>query len=90
MDFDVTIEVEEVDLAQVAAMLRERFEGSPPVGYVPGRTALRDAVSERLGCSSAEAERLVDTMASRGFLRFQGDPTSTADSDEIWVIRVVG
>jgi hypothetical protein len=56
----MALNVEEIDLAEVVSALRESFEGSLPTGYVRGRTALRDAVSDRLGCSTAEAGETAD------------------------------
>ncbi len=80
-------DIEDVDLAALAAALRQAFEGSSPVGYVRGRTGLRDAVVAHLGCSEAEAERLVETMISNGFLHYQGDPAEVDESDAIWTIE---
>jgi hypothetical protein len=82
MDFDV----EEVDLASLAAALQGALGDSPLEGYVRGRTVLRDAVAEHLGCSEAEAERLVETMVGRGFLRFEGDPASAEAGGARWTI----
>ncbi|HEU4406459.1 MAG TPA: hypothetical protein VFS43_14435 [Polyangiaceae bacterium] len=64
---------EEVDLAELAQTLRGTFANEPPEGYLEGRTALRDAVLDRLSCSELEAEEVVDTMISQGFLRFTGN-----------------
>ena len=52
---------------------------APPAGYVEGKGALRAAVVELLGCSELEAEQLVDTMETRGFIRYQGDPREQVD-----------
>jgi len=81
----MALNVEEIDLAALCAALRRVFD-VPPSGYLRGRTAVRDAVVEHLGCSELEAEQLVETMIGLGFLRFQGDPTSAPESDEIWKI----
>lgn len=78
--------VEDIDLAAVAAALGRVFEASPARGYVRGRTALRDAVQDHLRCSSGTAERIVDTMIGRGFLRFEGDPSTAADPQAAWTI----
>lgn len=58
---------EAVDLAALAQVLR-RACGDVTVGAVMGRTQLRDAAVEHLGCSQLEGEQLVDTMVGRGFL----------------------
>lgn len=59
---------ETVDLAAVRAVLEERC-GPFVEGEVVGRTRLRDEVVRHLACSALDAERVVDTMAGRGFLR---------------------
>lgn len=76
----------EVDLAELVSGLADSFAGRSVVGFVRGRTALRDAVAARLGCSQLEAEDLVETMVSLGFVRYLGDSTSIADSDERWTL----
>jgi hypothetical protein len=80
------LNIEEIDLASLGDALQRAFDTYAPTGFVRGRTMLRDAVVEHLGCSEPEAERLVDTMVSLGFLKFDGDPTSAADS-AVWIIR---
>jgi hypothetical protein len=77
---------DDVDLAQLADALKRTFENSPPIGYLLGRTALRDAVVDHLRCSLLEAEQLVDTMVSRGFLQYQGAPAEKIDDLEPWLI----
>lgn len=82
----MSFRTEDVDLAAVAAVLQRVFEGAPPTGYVRGRTSIRDALAAHLRCSTAEAERLVDTMVGRGFLRFEGDPSKAGGPDAPWTI----
>ena len=52
-----------------------------------GKRQSGDALAQHLRCDEAEAERLVETMLGRGFLRFNGDPGIAAESGEIWIIR---
>lgn len=78
---------EEIDLAVLAASMVQAFAGSPPAGYVEGKTALRDWVVSRLDCSELEAEQIVDTMVARGFLRFTGDPGASLD-DGVWQLEL--
>lgn len=59
---------EAVDLVSVRAAL-EGSVGSFVEGEVVGRTQLRDEVARYLDCSALDAERIVDTMVGRGFLR---------------------
>lgn len=68
------LDPEAIDLSWLAREISARLSGDPAVGYVVGKTRLRDAVVEKLGCSELEAEELVDTMALRGFLRFEQPP----------------
>lgn len=82
--------VEEIDLAALAAALEVVFSAGIVIGYVQGRTAIRDAVVAHLSCSELEAEMLVDTMVSRGFLRFQGDPAGPPTVKDGWMIVVAG
>ncbi len=76
--------LEEVDLAELTACLRTRFAGAAPAGYLVGRTALRDAVTDELECSELEAEEIVDTLVARGFVRYQGDPAAAIDDERGW------
>lgn len=74
-----SIAPESIDLAELSFELGQHFDERAPVGYLEGRTILRDLVVDDLGCSELEAEELVDTMIARGFFRFSGDPGSAAD-----------
>ena len=76
--------VEEIDLGLLAAALQETFEGVSPAGYLAGKTAIRDAVAEHLGCSLAEAESLVDTMVAQGIVRYTGNPECAEEESEGW------
>jgi hypothetical protein len=78
---------EETDLARVASDLVHAFVGRAPTGYLPGRTAFRDAVASSLSCSQLEAEQIVDTMMSRGFLRYEGAPSAEIDNARPWTIH---
>lgn len=82
MDF----EPEEVDLEDLAEKLDQAFGSVPPIGYLPGRTVLRDAVVDQLCCSQLQAEEVVDTMVDRGFLRYQGPTADGVDDLEPWRI----
>jgi hypothetical protein len=76
-----------MDLAQVATELMRIFAGNAPRGYLPGRTLLRDAVVSKFNCSQLEAEQLVDTMKSRGFLRYDGATSTGIDDMRSWTIN---
>ena len=78
---------EEIDLAQIAAEMRLAFGEGPPAGYLPGKTTFRDFVMTKLGCSSLEAEQLVDTMIARGFLRYESTTSSQMEALAPWDIE---
>lgn len=65
-----TLTIEEVDLAQVAAALRRQFGRHLYASYMRGKTLMRDAVADLLGCSAYQAEELVETLELQGYLRF--------------------
>ena len=75
---------ESVDLARVAAELKSAFQSGPPAGYLLGRTAMRDAVVRFLACSQLQAEEVIDTMISRGFLQYEGRPAQDIDDLRSW------
>ena len=79
------IDVESIDLANVSRRLLDAV-GSPVLGYVVGRTVMRDAVAELLTCSLLEAENLVETMISRGWIVREDDGESDNDPVE-WHIK---
>ena len=79
--------IDEVDLRQVSTQLGHLFEHHPPHGYLRGKTAMRNALEEALDCSELQAEELVDTLESRGFLRFDGDPSHRSEADSTWAIE---
>ncbi len=74
---------EEIDLAELAIGLQPLLEEHAPAGYLEGRTTLRDLVMQRLNSSELEAEEIIDTMVSRGFLRFSGDPRTSSPAG-VW------
>jgi hypothetical protein len=83
---EMRVLLEEVDLAELTASLRTRLGGAAPVGYLDGRTVLRDAVAEELCASDLEAEEIVDTLVERGFVRYQGDPRAALDDASVWLL----
>jgi hypothetical protein len=77
-----TIAPEAIDLARLAAILRDEC-GHRVLGPTVGRTRLRDEVVRHLGCSQLEGETLVDTMIGRGFIRSERTP----DGQFEWLIE---
>lgn len=80
----MAVSLEDLDLEELTRSLRERLAGSPPAGYLVGRTALRDAVTDELHCSELMAEEIVDTLVSRGFVRYEGNPAAAGDDRRGW------
>lgn len=70
---------DDLDLNELRSQLARRFRGAAPVGYVRGKGALRVAVIEMLECSELEAEQIVDTLESRGLIRYEGDRRDEVD-----------
>lgn len=82
----MTTPPESIDLAQLASELARAFSNNPPAGYLLGKTAFRDAVTDLLACSQLEAEEIVDTMIDCGFLQYEGATASGVDDLRIWRI----
>ncbi|MCU0694712.1 MAG: hypothetical protein MUF54_25320 [Polyangiaceae bacterium] len=77
-----------IDLADLASTLHAALDGICLQGYLDGKTSLRNLVALTLDCSHLEAERVVDTMESRGLLRFSEDPQRTDHPPGRWSIEV--
>ncbi len=69
--------VEDVDLAQLTEAIRSCLGEKLEANYLRGKTILRDAVVQTLGCSMYEAEQLVETLELQGFVRFPHYPDDT-------------
>lgn len=81
---DMELDIESIDLRALLHHLAGVFRGAPPEGAVTGRTAFRDAVAAKLGCSQLQAEELVDSLVLRGNLRLISSP----EGGELWTIEV--
>jgi hypothetical protein len=73
-----------VDLRRLTNDLEGRFHRNPPLGYLQGRTEIRDAVAQLLGCSLLEAEVTVDQLESNGLIEYEGDASGSPASPERW------
>ena len=73
---------DDLDLRQLTEDIKRTLGPGEPVGYLRGKSLMRDLLVHMKGFSELEAEELIDTLELRGFLRFLGDPTerSVADS----------
>jgi hypothetical protein len=77
---------DDLDLRQLTADLKRRLAPGEPVGYLRGKSLMRDMLVDMKGFSEYEAEELIDTLELRGFLRFLGDPTERSVADAHWEI----
>jgi hypothetical protein len=77
---------DDLDLQQLTAELKSALAPGEPVGYLRGKSLMRDMLVTMKGFSELEAEELIDTLELRGFLRFLGDPTERSIADSHWDI----
>ncbi|MFP2898380.1 hypothetical protein [Corallococcus sp. 4LFB] len=79
---------DDLDLRKLTADLKSRLGPGEPVGYLRGKSLMRDMLLDMREnqFSELEAEELVDTLESRGFVRFLGDPAERSVADAPWDI----
>ncbi|MBZ4336581.1 hypothetical protein NR800_15420 [Corallococcus interemptor] len=79
---------DDLDLRQLTAQLKARLGPGEPVGYLRGKSLMRDLLLDMRDnrFSELEAEELVDTLEARGFVRFLGDPAERSVADAPWDI----
>ena len=83
----VQLAIEEIDLVRLTGMLRQRYGRHLYASYLRGKTLMRDAVAETLGCSAYEAEELVETLELMGYVRFPHNEDDTHPlTRHSWVI----
>ncbi len=75
-------------LADLCVLIAPAFAGISPLGYVRGKTLMRQVLVRELDCSEAEAELLVDQLEARGFVRFDRPPASDTMTQGTWRIAV--
>ena len=78
---------EDLDLAALTHELRGALGNHEPVGYLRGKSLMRDALVSQRGFSQLEAEELVDTLELRGFLHFLGNPSERSVADAPWALE---
>ena len=78
---------EDLDLQRLTAELKSALGPGEPVGYLRGKSLMRDVLVARRSFSELEAEELIDTLELRGYLRFLGDPTERSVADSQWEIN---
>lgn len=77
---------DDLDLQELATEIKQSVPGGP-IGYLRGKSLMRDLLVSHHRFSELEAEELVDTMEQRGYLRFLGDPTEQSVADSHWAIE---
>jgi len=77
---------EDLDLQQLTADLKNTLGPGEPIGYLRGKSLMRDVLVHMKRFSELEAEELIDTLELRGFLRFLGDPSERSVADAHWEI----
>src|SRR5215217_732638 len=77
---------EDIDLRQLTADLKDALGPGEPVGYLRGKSLMRDLLVDLKGFSQQESEELIDTLELQGYLRFLGDPSERSVADAQWDI----
>jgi hypothetical protein len=78
---------DDLDLQELTADLKSTLAPGEPVGYLRGKSLMRNVLVARRGFSELEAEELIDTLELRGYLRFLGDPTERSVADSHWELN---
>ena len=77
---------EDLDLQEVTQQLRDALGDAEPIGYLRGKSLMRNALVHERGFSELEAEELIDTLELRGFLKYSGDPSEPSQASAHWEI----
>jgi hypothetical protein len=77
---------EDLDLQELTQQLRTALGDADPVGYLRGKSLMRNALVHARGVSELEAEELIDTLEQRGFLKYSGDPSEPSRANAHWKI----
>jgi len=78
---------EDIDLQELTHSLRQALKPGDPVGYLRGKSLMRDVLVHERGYSDLEAEELIDTLELQGYLHFLGDPTERSVADSHWEMQ---
>ncbi len=77
---------DDLDLKELAAELKRNLGHGEPVGYLRGKSLMRDYLVASHDYSDLESEELIDTLEGQVFLRFLGDPSARSVADSRWEI----
>ncbi len=78
---------DDLDLQQLTQELRTRLKPGEPIGYLRGKSLMRDLIVHEFGFSELDAEALIDTLEARGFLHFLGDPADRSHAESHWDLQ---
>lgn len=78
---------EDIDLARLVEKLHTKLGHDTPVGYLRGKSVMRDLLVHEEGYSELAAEELIDTLELRGYLHFLGDPSERSRADAHWELQ---
>jgi hypothetical protein len=70
--------VEVIALNRAARELGLRFGLRIEAGYVPGKTAFRDALCDRFGLSQLDSEAICESLEAAKLIRFESAPMTGA------------
>jgi hypothetical protein len=71
-------------LDDLCVLISAALEGTPPLGYIRGKTLMRDVLVHKLDCSEVEAELLVDQLEARGLIRFDSLASASTMMHGTW------
>lgn len=72
------------------ALLNHFPQDRPPIGYLGGRTQMRNVIAEETGCSLHHAEQLVEELESAGYILYEGDTYAPEKLPASWTIDPAG
>ncbi|MFL5321835.1 MAG: hypothetical protein ACJ790_19390 [Myxococcaceae bacterium] len=75
---------DDLDLKDLTEELQRMLAHHGPVGYLRGKSLMRDILVNHNGFSQLEAEELIDTLELQGFLHFLGNPSERSTADAGW------
>ena len=79
---------ERTDKPAAREALKQSFPSDhPPLGYVTGKTQMRNAVADATGCSLTKAETLIERLEQEGEIRYEGDHFSAERYPASWHVE---
>jgi hypothetical protein len=76
-----------VTIDEALRHLKRRFSlANPPVGYLGGRTQMRNTIADATGCSLLHAEAVVDQLHRQDRIRYEGDNFALETVPASWKI----